>query len=174
MNTHEDRLLQIKIITDKDPLLAKVFKVFEEIIFAVTPTDQAFLKALEILKKEIFLDLKENENLKKFLNLPAHHSSNFGSLFSRSLINIILLKTLGQLLELSGNNCFSLYIKEEILLENDFHLTGENGDPDKEIINALEYEIKLYIPRLNIGYQGNPKENGEIWFSCHYNYNHTP
>lgn len=106
--------------------------------------------------------------------MPTHHSSDFGERFSRSLIDVVLLKTLGQISDLSGNNCFSLFIDEEILVANNFHLTGSDGQPDRELMEALEYEIKSYIPRLHIGYQGNPKDSGDIWFSCWYNYNHTP
>ncbi len=171
MNTNEleDRLEQIKKNTATDPVFTKLYPIIEEILKSSKPTDILFCSAVQVFREEILSSIT-NDKVKKFLELPACKGSN---VFTRSVLNTILVKTLEQAIKES--NCyFSFFIKEDFLLENGFILTGKDGEPDCSIIDSLSNEIKLDIPRLNICYQGNPKTNGEIWLSGYYNYNYKP
>lgn len=168
MKTYD--LSQIKKNTATDPVFTKIYPIFEEILKSSKPTDILFDSALKVFREEIFSSIN-NEKVKKFLELPACKEGS--NVFTRSVINTVLLKTLEQAIN-EANNSFSFFIKEDFLLESGFVLTGKDGELDKHIIHSLDNDIKLFIPRLNIGYQGNPKINGEIWFCGYYNYNYKP
>lgn len=169
INNTDQQMIEIKKASASDPLFQKLYPFIEEILKSSRPTDKIFFSALQTFRKEVLFS-GIDEKVKSFLQLPAHKRSNN---FTCSVIDTILLNTLENLINLS-NSCFSFFIKEELLINKGFDLTRDDGEPSQELIESLGLLIRSNISRLNINYQGNPKRDGEIWFSAWYNYNYKP